>query len=76
MTGRTSAHTSEQRNHENTKALATASVLLSLSLPLSTCLAQGTAFTYQGRLNDGTGSASGSYDLRSRFTTPSPAAAV
>src|SRR5262245_6930485 len=26
--------------------------------------AQGTAFTYQGRLNDGGGAASGSYDLR------------
>jgi hypothetical protein len=30
----------------------------------SSALAQGTAFTYQGRLNDGTGPANGSYDLR------------
>ena len=34
--------------------------------------AQGTAFTYQGQLNDGTNPATGSYDLR--FTMPSPAA--
>src|ERR1041385_3712724 len=27
-------------------------------------LAQGTAFTYQGRLNDGSGIANGAYDLR------------
>jgi len=30
----------------------------------STALAQGTAFTYQGRLNDGTSPANGIYDLR------------
>ena len=30
----------------------------------SNCLAQGTAFTYQGRLNDGVGPANGTYDLR------------
>ena len=29
----------------------------------SSALAQGTAFTYQGWLNDGTGPANGSYDL-------------
>ena len=41
-------------------------VLLALSTldaRLSTALAQGTAFTYQGRLNDGANPASGSYDL-------------
>lgn len=32
---------------------------------LSTCFAQGTAFTYQGQLNDGANPASGIYDLRS-----------
>src|SRR2546422_485898 len=37
--------------------------LLTLDSPLST-LAQGTAFSYQGRLNDGAKSASGIYDLR------------
>src|ERR1700731_4826802 len=34
--------------------------------------AQGTAFTYQGQLNDGGNPANGSYDLRfSLFTVPS-----
>jgi hypothetical protein len=40
---------------------------LLLSIPsaqLSTALAQGTAFTYQGRLNDGANPAVGIYDLR------------
>jgi hypothetical protein len=43
-----------------------ASALLALStfnLPLSTAQAQGTAFMYQGRLNDGAGPANGSYDM-------------
>ncbi|MCC6823299.1 MAG: hypothetical protein IT579_21425, partial [Verrucomicrobia subdivision 3 bacterium] len=31
---------------------------------LSTAFAQGTAFTYQGRLSDGVNPASGIYDLR------------
>src|SRR5579859_5414492 len=31
--------------------------------PNSTAVAQGTAFTYQGRLNDGTNTTRGSYDL-------------
>jgi len=35
-----------------------------LNAPLSTIFAQGTAFTYQGRLNDSTGPATGTYDLR------------
>jgi hypothetical protein len=34
-----------------------------LGAPTSTALAQGTAFTYQGRLNNGTNPATGSYDL-------------
>ena len=33
-------------------------------LSVSTAFAQGTAFTYQGRLNDGTNVANGSYDLK------------
>jgi hypothetical protein len=44
---------------------AAALLLLStLNCPLSTLHAQGTAFTYQGRLNDGANAANGSYDLR------------
>src|ERR1019366_4206451 len=45
--------------------LALVALLLATgSLPLSTAHAQGTAFTYQGRLNNGTNVATGSYDLR------------
>jgi hypothetical protein len=43
-----------------------AGILLLLSMlnpQSSTCLAQGTAFTYRGRLNEGTGLANGSYDF-------------
>ena len=35
-----------------------------LAAPLSTVFAQGTAFMYQGRLNDGGNPANGNYDLR------------
>lgn len=35
----------------------------SLFTPVNTVIAQGTAFTYQGRLNDGTDPANGIYDL-------------
>ena len=38
--------------------------LATLNLQLSTVFAQGTAFTYQGRLNSGTNPATGIYDLR------------
>jgi hypothetical protein len=38
--------------------------LLTLMAQLSTAHAQGTAFTYQGRLNDGASPANGIYDLR------------
>ena len=38
-------------------------LLLMLRTPLSTAQAQGTAFSYQGRLYDGTNPANGSYDL-------------
>ncbi len=47
-----------------TKLLTLLGLLLAaLNSQLSTC-AQGTAFTYQGRLNDGANPANGSYDLR------------
>ena len=39
-------------------------LLATFNPQLSTAFAQGTAFTYQGRLNDGTNPASGTYDLR------------
>ena len=45
-------------------ALATLLLLSTLNLQPSTCFAQGTAFTYQGRLADGANPASGIYDLR------------
>ena len=38
--------------------------LSTLNLHLSTASAQGTAFTYQGRLNDGSAPAHGNYDFR------------
>jgi len=38
-------------------------LLFTFSFPRSTALAQGTAFTYQGRLNDGTNPANGVYDF-------------
>lgn len=45
--------------------LGTAALLLALlNLPLTTAHAQGTAFTYQGRLINGTNPVTGSYDLR------------
>ena len=47
----------------NQTLLATLTLLSILSLQLST-FAQSTAFTYQGRLNDGVNSANGTYDLR------------
>lgn len=42
-----------------------------LNLPLATAHAQGTAFSYQGRLNDGGLPASGSYDFRFRLASDS-----
>src|SRR5580765_888843 len=45
--------------------VALAGLFLSTINPqLSTAFAQGTAFTYQGRLNDSTNAAKGPYDLR------------
>lgn len=43
--------------------LATAAMLSICSLELTNCHAQGTAFTYQGRLSDSSALANGSYDL-------------
>jgi hypothetical protein len=43
--------------------LAALLLLSTLNLQLSTLFAQGTAFTYQGRLNDGPAPANGLYDL-------------
>src|SRR5258708_6758842 len=39
-------------------------ILLTLNAQRSTLNAQGTAFTYQGKLNDGNNPATGIYDLR------------
>jgi hypothetical protein len=46
------------------KGTAILMLLSTFNPQLSTAFAQGTAFTYQGRLNDGTNPANGSYDLR------------
>src|SRR5438093_7038473 len=52
-------------NMKSNRIIALAFLSLSTLNPqLSTLFAQGTAFTYQGRLNDGANPASGSYDLR------------
>src|SRR5262245_20280254 len=50
----------------SSRGLITLLTLLALSLAsqLSTAFAQGTAFTYQGRLNDSGGPATGNYDLQ------------
>jgi hypothetical protein len=48
----------------NLKLAAVLLLLSTLAPQLSTAFAQGTAFTYQGRLNDGGAPANGSYDLR------------
>jgi len=44
-------------------ALWAFAVLAALTSPLTIVRAQGTAFSYQGRLNDGGNPASGTYDL-------------
>ncbi|HWX18471.1 MAG TPA: tail fiber domain-containing protein [Candidatus Binatia bacterium] len=48
----------------NLFALSALALLSALSPQPSTLFAQGTAFTYQGRLNDGANPANGNYDLR------------
>jgi len=47
-----------------TRAALALAALSTFNLQLSTAHAQGTAFTYQGRLNDGANPANGNYDLR------------
>jgi len=49
--------------HLEQAALALLTLLSTLIYQPSTTFAQGTAFNYQGRLNDGTNPANGSYDL-------------
>lgn len=39
-------------------------LLIVAHLPIATALAQGTAFTYQGRLTDGAAPANGAYDMK------------
>jgi len=52
-------------------------LLSTLNLQPSTCFAQGTAFTYQGRLNSGGSPASGTYNLTfSLFNTNTSGVAV
>src|SRR5687767_6158432 len=51
----------------NWPSLPLLAALLTLSTfghQLTTAFAQGTAFTYQGRLNDGASPANGTYDLK------------
>src|SRR5665213_10152 len=56
------------KTHMRNLLVALALLALStLNLQLSTCLAQGTAFTYQGRLNSSGGPANGLYDFRFRL---------
>ena len=45
-------------------SLAAVAMLAILNAPTTTAIAQGTAFTYKGRLNDGANPANGIYDLR------------
>ena len=45
-------------------ALFAVASLLVFGVPVSTVFGQGTAFSYQGRLNDGGAPAAGNYDLR------------
>jgi hypothetical protein len=45
------------------KRLLSASLAIAALIIPSSLQAQGTAFTYQGRLNDGANPANGSYDL-------------
>src|SRR5215510_14002969 len=47
-------------------------LLCSVHASMSTASAQGTAFVYQGRLNDGANPANGGYDLRFSLYTSDP----
>ena len=52
---------------KNILPMLLASVLCGLVVPTPTARAQGTGFTYQGRLNVGANPANGTYDLRFRL---------
>jgi hypothetical protein len=56
------------KTHETAKLSVFIAILLAFSLP-SFALAQGTAFTYQGRLNDTSGPATGLYDINFNLYT-------
>src|SRR5215831_6712830 len=69
-------HETQTVSEPNMKTNRTIALLVltlsTLNLQLSTAFAQGTAFTYQGRLNDGAGPANGAYDLTfALFDSPS-----
>ncbi len=49
---------------KNIQSIITLLALVIFQVQIATAQAQGTAFTYQGRLNDGNGPASGSYDVK------------
>jgi Chaperone of endosialidase len=51
------------KDQSHKSILATFALALTFILQLSTAFAQGTAFTYQGRLYDGTNAANGTYDF-------------
>ena len=51
-------------NTKPTLAVCVATLLTAFNFHLAPAFAQGTAFTYQGRLQDGANLANGSYDLR------------
>ena len=51
-------------NHRTTQWLALVALLLTINAQVSTAQAQGTAFTYQGRLDAGGNPTSGTYDLQ------------
>lgn len=58
-------------------ALALLSLLSIFTTPLTTCRAQGTAFTYQGQLQDSGGLANGTFNLRfALFTVPTGGSSV
>src|SRR5260370_5872333 len=52
--------------------ILTLALLSTSNSQFSTLFAQGTAFTYQGRLDDGANPANGAYDLRFMLYTADP----
>src|ERR1035438_5297401 len=57
-------NTMNQKQRPVIQLMAVILLLSAINHPLSTLFAQGTAFTYQGWLNDGGSPANGNYDLR------------